>query len=94
MGNKFIGDIIWGGGSEHDTYIEEVGRCSGTVTFLENNNFAYSSGYGAKYSNSPNEEWSGTFVSTGERTFALQNGRYLWHGWGKNSSGTLLLDLK
>lgn len=79
IGNKFIGDIIWGGGSQHDSYIEEVGRCSGTVTAMEGKDFAYVHGYECKYSNGPHEDWSGTFTSTGDRTFALQHGRYMWH---------------
>ena len=47
----------------------------------------------AWYSNSPHEEWSGKFINCGDNRYELQGGRYDWHGWGNNSSGTLNFEM-
>jgi hypothetical protein len=92
--NNYIrGDIVWGRGSVHNTYLGEVGRVTGCVTLRENDEFDFGVGFGAVYSNTPTEDWSGNFKKVGEKLI-LEKGKYLWHGWGRNSSGTLNMELR
>jgi hypothetical protein len=50
--------------------------------------------YKFKYSNSPNENWFGTYKFEGQGKFTLEEGRYDWFGWGRESSGKLIMELR
>jgi len=92
--NTIFGDLIWGEGTAHNTYNEEVGRATGQVKInTENGDMEYLT-YGSKYSNTPHEEWFGTFKNQMDGYYILHCGRYNWHGWGRNSSGTLQIKLR
>jgi hypothetical protein len=92
-GSKLHGDIIWGGGSEHSTYLEEVGRLDGNVKLNSNLNIELAD-VKCFYSNSPYEDWKGTLEFKGNREYSAEKSIYVWFGWGRESSGDLLLNLR
>jgi hypothetical protein len=59
-GDLIHGDIIWGEGSEHSSYLEEVGRIHGKVK-IEGNKIVFEE-IRCEYSNSPYEIWRGGFM--------------------------------
>jgi hypothetical protein len=92
--DKLLGDISWSGGTEHNSYVGEVCRNSGRVSWLINGDMQLCEDWGAVYSNTPFEEWFGRFKYLGNNRYQLVEGRYNWHSWGRNSSGTLQVDME
>jgi hypothetical protein len=90
--DKIHADIIWGEGSEHSSYLEEVGRLEARAKVLANGSIELES---AKcfYSNTPYEDWKGVLEFKGDRRYEAEKAVYHWHGWGRQSSGDLLMDL-
>ena len=84
-------DIIWGGGSVHDSYDLEVGRTIGTVNEQENGNKLINN-LQWYYSNGPTELWNGTLKKLDNRRYHGK-GKYSWRGWGNQSSGTFEIAL-
>lgn len=66
--DKMHGDIIWGEGSEHSSYLEEVGRLEGKVSFTQNGSIVFED-VKCFYSNTPYEEWKGVLESKGKGKF-------------------------
>ena len=58
-------DIIWGGGTKHDSYESEVGRVTGKIS-IEGNGDIVLMDCRCEYSNSPREEWNGMLKLEGD----------------------------
>jgi len=94
VAGTLVADIVWAGGSVHNTYRESTCRVDGNID--ENGALTAK----ASYSNGPWEAWSGRLVALErgegglETAFKLIGGEYVWHGWnGRQTKGDLELKL-
>ena len=92
-GDQLIGDIIWGDGTAHSTYADEVGRGQGKAKLQEDGSLELID-YHFTYSNGPHELWGGIYRYKGGQKFEFENGHYDWQFGNRNSSGKLVIELK
>mmetsp|Transcript_131484 Transcript_131484/g.340477 ORF Transcript_131484/g.340477 Transcript_131484/m.340477 type:complete len:306 (+) Transcript_131484:60-977(+) len=91
-GSEVEMDVLWGGGTGHDTYKDTTCRCEGGSYDVATGRLVVER---VSYSNGPWEYWEVMLLPTGSCNDELIGvaGRYEWHGWeGRYTTGHLFFE--